>query len=139
MVYSLDICHLIHQNWCVMRIDEQAADKIVLQEIGERIEQLRLNSNLIRTNLAEQAGVSRNTIERLESGDSVQLTSLIRVCRALGILSRFETVFPPSAISPVAQLRLQGKKRRRASQKRSVKTDKWSWGNTARDKGGDKE
>ena len=67
-----------------MRFDEQSTDKAILQEIGERLEQLRLNRNLIRTDLAEQAGISRNTIERIESGDSVQLINLIRLCRALG-------------------------------------------------------
>ncbi|CAN5280288.1 hypothetical protein BH20ACI2_BH20ACI2_01520 [soil metagenome] len=117
-----------------MSIDEQATDKFVLQEIGERLEQLRLNKNLIRTALADQAGVSRNTIDRLESGNSVQLTNFIRVCRALGILSRFEAVFPLPSPSPVAQLRLQGKKRRRASQKRAKPVGKWEWGDTVGDK-----
>ena len=110
-----------------MRFDEQATDKAVLKEIGARLEQIRLNRNLIRTDLAEQAGISRNTIERVESGDSVQLTNLIRLCRALGILSRFEAVFPSPAISPIDQLKLQGKSRRRASKKRSERVDKWTW------------
>ena len=116
------------QNWCVMQIDNQATDKIILQEIGKRLEQLRLNKNLVRTALAEQSGVSKNTIERLELGESVQLTSLIRVCRALGILSRFEAVFPQPAASPIALLNLQGKKRRRASNKRSQIDKTWKWG-----------
>ncbi|MGB7208363.1 MAG: helix-turn-helix transcriptional regulator [Pyrinomonadaceae bacterium] len=111
-----------------MGFDEQSTDKAILQEIGERLEQLRLNRNLIRTDLAEQAGISRNTIERIESGDSVQLINLIRLCRALGILSRFEAVFPLHAPSPVAQLKLRGKSRQRASKKRSNASDSWSWG-----------
>ncbi len=116
------------QNWCVMQIDDQATDKIILQEIGNRLEQLRLNKNLVRTMLAEQSGVSKNTIERLELGESVQLTSLIRVCRALGILSRFEAVFPQPAPSPIALLNLQGKKRRRASNRRDQIDKTWKWG-----------
>jgi transcriptional regulator with XRE-family HTH domain len=110
-----------------MRFDEQATDKAILKEIGGRLEQLRLNRNLIRTELAEQAGISRNTIERIESGDSVQLINLIRLCRALGVLGRFEAVFPPPVLSPVAQLKLQGKSRRRASKKRSETVDTWTW------------
>ena len=54
-----------------MRFDEQSTDKAIIQEIGELLEQLRLNRNLMRTNLAERAGISRNTIERIESEDSV--------------------------------------------------------------------
>lgn len=110
-----------------MRFDEQATDKAILKEIGNRLEQLRLNRNLIRTDLAEHAGISRNTIERVEAGDSVQSINLIRLCRALGILGRFEAVFPPPALSPIDQLKLQGKNRRRASKKRSETTDTWTW------------
>lgn len=124
----LDEKGVIHHAWCVMKFDEQSTDKAILQEIGERLEQLRLNRNLIRTDLAEQAGISRNTIERIESGDSIQLINIIRLCRALGTLSRFEAVFPIPALSPVAQLKLQGKSRQRASKKRSDSNDTWTWG-----------
>ena len=111
-----------------MRFDEQATDKAILKEIGSRLERIRLNRNVIRTDLAEQAGISRNTVERVESGESVQLINLIRLCRALGILNRFEAVFPPPAISPIDQLKLHGKSRRRASKKRLDSNDTWTWG-----------
>ena len=111
-----------------MRFDEQSSDKSVLKEIGSRLLQVRLDRNLIRTDLAEQAGISRNTIERIESGESIQSINLIRLCRALGILGRFEAVFPPPTLSPIEQLKLQGKKRRRASKKRPETKDTWSWG-----------
>ncbi len=110
-----------------MRFDDQITDPVVLQEIGSRLESLRLNRNLIRTELAEQAGISKATIERIESGKSVQLVNLIRLCRALGILGRFEAVFPTPAPSPVAQLKRQGSRRQRASKKRSG-TKNWTWG-----------
>lgn len=110
-----------------MKFDNQITDKTILEEIGKRLEQLRLNRNLIRTKLAEQAGISRSTLERIESGKSVQLVNLVRLCRALGILSRFDAVFPPPAPSPVAQLKLQGKGRQRASKSRS-NSNTWSWG-----------
>ncbi len=111
-----------------MRFEDQVTDNAFLKELGDRLEQLRLNRNLIRTELAEQAGISRNTIERIESGKSVQLVSLIRLCRALGILGRFENVCPPAAPSPVAQLRLQGKRRKRASKKQYASSATWTWG-----------
>ena len=110
-----------------MGFDEQITDRAFLRELGDRLGQLRLNRNLIRTELAEQAGISRNTIERIESGQSVQLVSLIRLCRALGILGRFEAVFPTLAPSPVAQIKLRGKSRKRASKKR-FRPNTWTWG-----------
>lgn len=118
----------MHQNWGVMQINNQDTDKNVLREIGSRLERIRLNKNLTRVDLAEQSGVSKNTIERLEAGESVQMTNLIRICRALDILNRFERVFPQPAVSPIALLNLQGKSRRRASAKRSKVAGTWTWG-----------
>lgn len=111
-----------------MDINDQMTDKVVIQEIGKRLEQLRLNKNLTRNELAERSGVSKNTIERLELGRSVQLTNLIRVCRALEILSRLEAVFPEPILSPISLLKLQNKKRHRASHKRSQSGRTWTWG-----------
>lgn len=112
-----------------MRIDDKITDQTVLNEIGERIATLRLNRNLTQAELAEQSGVSKSTVERLEAGEAVQTTSLIRLFRSLGILTRFETLIPEPVPSPVAQLKLHGRTRRRASPKRSGRVSpKWKWG-----------
>lgn len=113
-----------------MRFDANTTDQVILKEIGERITGVRLNQNFTQANLAEQAGVSKRTVERLEAGESVQITSLIRLLRSLGLQQRLEVLFPEPVASPIAQLKLQGKKRRRASSKklRSSKGTGWSWG-----------
>lgn len=114
-----------------MRIDTTTTDQAILKEIGERVAMVRLNQNLTQANLAEQSGVSKRTVERLEAGESVQVTSLIRLLRSLGLQQRLEALFPEPVASPIAQLKLQGKNRRRASTKRSPdSTNKvWKWGN----------
>jgi transcriptional regulator with XRE-family HTH domain len=106
------------------------ADVRVLSELGESLAKVRLNRNWTQAKLAAEAGISKRTVERLEAGDSVQLASLIRVCRPLGLLARLEALFPASPASPIAQLKLRGKDRTRASVKRvpvgSAAT--WTWG-----------
>ncbi|MEZ5305607.1 MAG: helix-turn-helix domain-containing protein [Pyrinomonadaceae bacterium] len=113
-----------------MRFDANSTDHAILKEIGERIATVRLNQNLTQADLAEQSGVSKRTVERLEAGESVQITSLIRLLRSLGLQQRLETLFPEPVPSPITQLKLQGKKRQRASSKepRSSKGTGWSWG-----------
>ncbi len=113
-----------------MKIDELRSDQSVLKEIGERIAAIRLNRNLTQADLADEAGVSKRTVERLESGHSVQIANLIRLFRSLGLLERLEVLFPESVASPVAQLKLQRKKRRRASAKRASDSPGigWKWG-----------
>ncbi|MGS2718477.1 helix-turn-helix transcriptional regulator [Eionea flava] len=82
-------------------------DAMVLQSIGRRIADNRLDANMTQARLAEEAGVSKRTIERLESGESIQLANLIRVLRVQGKLPLLEEVFPEPAISPLQQLKIQ--------------------------------
>ena len=65
--------------------------------------------------------MSKRTVERLESGKlATQLSGFLRVCRALGLLERFETAAARAAPSPMAQLKQQGRKRQRATGKKAA-------------------
>ena len=117
-----------------MKITSQLTDEGVLQELGERLSNARIEQNLTQAALAEQAGVAKRTVERLESGTvAVQFSGLLRVCRALGLLERFETLIPEAAASPMAQLKLQGRKRQRAAGRKAApaETRKWTWGESS--------
>jgi transcriptional regulator with XRE-family HTH domain len=114
-----------------MKITKQAADDAVLSELGGRLAQVRLDRNLTQAQLAEQAGVSKRTVERLESGSvATQLSGFLRVCRVLDVIERFDLLVPEPVPSPVEQLKLRGRKRQRASTKRGAKVSskKWQWG-----------
>jgi len=110
-------------------------DPAVLDELGERLAQHRLDRNLTQAQLAEEAGVSKRTLVRLEGGESTQLTNLIRVVRALGLLSNLDTFIPPPLQSPIEQLQREGKKRKRATP-RTDSTEpesNWVWGDESQD------
>jgi transcriptional regulator with XRE-family HTH domain len=114
-----------------MKIAEQISDEGILRELGGRLTGARLERNLTQAALAEKAGVSKRTVERLESGEvATQLSGFVRVCRALGLLERFEMLIPEAAPSPMEQLKLQGKRRQRASGARAATgtPKKWTWG-----------
>jgi transcriptional regulator with XRE-family HTH domain len=115
-----------------MKITRQATDDAVLAELGGRLARIRVERNLTQAQLAEQSGVSKRTVERLESGAvATQLSGFIRVCRVLDVLDRFDTLIPEPVPSPVAQLKLRGKQRQRAYTARVKKpvAKKWQWGN----------
>lgn len=114
-----------------MQKKEQRSDPAVLQELGRRLTDARLAHNLTQAALAQEAGVSKRTVERLESGEvASRLSALVRVLRVLGLLERLEALVPEQTISPVEQLKLEGRRRKRASGRR-VKvpaTRTWTWG-----------
>jgi transcriptional regulator with XRE-family HTH domain len=114
-----------------MKIDRNSTDEAVLRELGARLARVRLDRNLTQAQLAEQAGVSKRTVERLESGAvATQLSGFIRVCRVLELVDRLELLVPEPLPSPMALLKLAGKQRRRASAGRKARgpSTKWQWG-----------
>ena len=116
-----------------MNISEQVSDEAVLRELGGRLAAARLARNLTQAALAAEAGVSKRTVERLESGEvAARLSAFVRVCRALGLVERLELFIPASpTISPIEQLKLAGRRRKRASGRRgrpAASKRKWTWG-----------
>ena len=114
-----------------MKIIKQTTDEAILSEMGGRLARMRLDRNLTQAELSEQAGISKRTVERLESGSvATQVSGFIRVCRVLDMVERFDLLVPEPVPSPVEQLRLHGRKRQRASagMKTKVSSKKWQWG-----------
>ena len=106
----------------------------LLAELGQRLAAYRLGRNWTQGQLADAAGVSKRTISRLEGGESTQLTNLLRVLRALGLLANVDGLVPAPVASPLEQFKRQGRQRRRASSRpEPAPSEPWSWG----DEGGD--
>lgn len=97
-----------------MKITSQISDQSVLAELGERIAQTRLERNLSQAAVAAEAGIGLATLERLESGRATRLDTFVRVLRALGMVEALDHAVPPPLVSPIEQLKLQGRRRRRA-------------------------
>jgi len=114
-----------------MEITEFLADEVVLVELGERFARYRLDRQLTQAEVAEQAGISKRTVERIEAGASAQLSSIIRLLRVLDLLSGLEILLPETEVSPMDLLKRKGKIRKRASSRRNPdqvkESQPWSW------------
>ena len=112
-----------------MKISNLLADDAILAEIGTRIARRRLDLQLTQAAVAEQAGVAKRTLERLETGHSMQMSNLIRILRVLDQLPGLDRVLPEAGPSPMDLLKRKGKPRLRAS--RSHRPDQstapWTW------------
>ncbi|MCF6215905.1 MAG: helix-turn-helix domain-containing protein [Emcibacter sp.] len=110
-------------------MESDLSDEALLRQLGERLLQHRLNRNITQKALAKEAGVSVRTINRVERGHSTQLSNFIRLLRHLGLLDNMNALVPESALSPIQQIKLQGKSRKRASAEDPVKDNEvWAWG-----------
>lgn len=111
----------------IMKINNDISDKAVIQEIGRRLARRRIDMNLTQARLAEQAGVGKRTVERLENGESAQLTSVVRILRVLELLPGMEALLPEPGVRPMELLERRGKLRRRAVSTETGPASKWEW------------
>ncbi|MEX0901379.1 MAG: helix-turn-helix transcriptional regulator [Pseudohongiellaceae bacterium] len=110
------------------KIDFAAAPPETIEAfLGKQVETLRLGKNINQTRLAEEAGVSRRTITRLENGKGVSLDTLIRILQALGVSDRLETLLPDPAVRPIDRVRLKGRERQRARSTQNPEPAPWHW------------
>lgn len=114
-----------------MRIEAENSDGTVLRELGSRLSRTRLERNLSQEQLANEAGVAKSTVERIEAGREVKLTSFVRILRALGQLEELDRLIPEPLPSPIERIRMQGRRRQRATRARdregADEAAPWRW------------
>lgn len=113
-----------------MKLNNDLSDTAVLAELGKRLSGIRIASSLTQADLAERAAIGKRTVERIEGGESVQLISLIRALRVLGLLENLDLLLPQEELQPMHLLEESGKIRQRASPSRAERKPKgaWTWG-----------
>ncbi len=116
-----------------MKLLKHMSDDAVLAVIGERMARRRLTLGMTQAELADEAGMSKRTIERIEAGASAQTLTFIRVVRVLDLLQGLDKMLPDAEPSPMELLKLKGKVRKRAAPRRSADraNEKWEWGDDA--------
>lgn len=111
-----------------MKYTNLLSDAAVMAELGHRITETRLARQMTQAKLAEEAGVSKRTVERLEGGESTQLSNLIRCLRVLKKLEGFEHLLPEMRPNPAELLGRHGKSRLRARTSRNNSSaEPWTW------------
>ena len=59
-----------------MKIEQQITKEAILQELGQRLAYCRVALDITQADAAEQSGVSKRTIERIEAGNDTQERAL---------------------------------------------------------------
>ena len=106
----------------------------MLREIGADLQRQRLARNLSQAGLGAEAGVSRDTVRRLEAGEAVSTLTLVRVLRALGIEGGLNGLVPGSGPGPLEQLEKgpAGRRRARNPAGRQQPKSEWRWADEER-------
>ncbi|MCP3852347.1 MAG: helix-turn-helix transcriptional regulator [Gammaproteobacteria bacterium] len=89
-------------------------DSAIAKEVGQRIEQLRLESNITQEHIANELGITIKTYRRAINGQS-KFEYIIGILRIIEHLDLVENFIPQTPFSPIELVKLKGKKRQRAS------------------------
>ena len=101
-----------------MKIITELTDMAVLHEIGDRLERRRIDAGLTQAQLAEEAGISKRTLERIEAGHSTDFVMLLRALRVLKLLEALDQLVPDLPQSPLMLLKGRGRTRKRVGHSR---------------------
>jgi len=88
----------------------------IAAEIGQRLEQLRLERNMTQQTLADEIGITPKSYRQLIAGGG-KLENMIAALRALDALDHLENFLPSTPFSPLEQLKMRGNQRQRARTK----------------------
>lgn len=120
-----------------MKITPEMTDAAVLQELGTRSARRRIDASLTQAQLAEEAGVSKRTVERIEAGHSTDFVMILRILRALKLIEVLDGLIPDQPLSPIALLKQKGRERKRVGHPRGKAGRRetprkpatpWKWG-----------
>jgi transcriptional regulator with XRE-family HTH domain len=117
-----------------MRIVSDLTDMAVLREIGDRLERRRIDAGLTQAELAEEAGISKRTVERIEAGHSTDFVLLLRALRVLKLFETLDQLVPDLPQSPLILVKSRGRARRRVGHSRrpagiapAMPATPWKW------------
>lgn len=98
------------------QIDLWLSNDEVLEQLGLRIKELRLKSNLGQKELAKEIAVSGRTLRRLESGEGASMETFINIVRFFSEMDKLDAFFKFEDISPQELFEARDShKRKRAS------------------------
>jgi transcriptional regulator with XRE-family HTH domain len=131
-----------------MKLYEFASDEAVVRELGVRVARRRISHELTQQALADEAGIAKRTLERIESGEGdARISAYIRILRALDLMDRLELLVPEGEPGPMELLisarsgrGAVAKSRKRVSSRRAAplgstadgpaapRSSGWTWG-----------
>ena len=113
----------------LVKIHGTESNDYILKELGKRIQDIRISVAITQRELAERAGVSPSTMERIENGENVKIENILNVMRALSLLNNLDIVIPEQEVIPTIVIERRVKRQRvRRKKENNENTIDWKWG-----------
>lgn len=95
------------------------SDRMILEGIGKKLKEWRLEMNLSQTDMAEKTGISLTTYLNFEHGKGGSMSNFLRILRILNRLDSLDVFFQERPMSPILAQKIERgmRLRQRASKK----------------------
>jgi len=95
------------------------SDRMILDGIGKKLKEWRLEMNLSQTDMAEKTGISLTTYLNFEHGKGGSMSNFLRILRILNRLDSLDVFFQERPMSPILAQKIERgmRLRQRASKK----------------------
>jgi DNA-binding XRE family transcriptional regulator len=111
-----------------MKLNNQITEETVMEELGRRLTRRRIELAITQSDAAQQAGLGKRTLERIEAGEDCRISSLVKLLRILDLMDNLDILVPEPGPHPMELLKMKGKERKRASSHKDEATEPWHWG-----------
>lgn len=112
-----------------MQISNIYNDEEILRELGSRIKAERIRQKMTQAQLALNSGVGKSTIERAESGESIQFLNIVKILRTLHQLPALDMLLPSAEMTPMQYLYSKTQKQPQRYYPVAEKTDEYGKSN----------
>lgn len=101
-----------------------------LKDLGNRLRSYRLQINLTQEELANKSGVSRRSIQYMEDGQEVKLSTLVKVLISLELNQNLDLLIPDNSRRPLSIMDSKLHKKRARTRKEISKPNNkiFKWG-----------
>lgn len=115
-----------------MEITGICNNKDILSELGNRIQQYRISLNITQSDLAQKCGISTKTVARIESGDDLKFSNLVKILNEFGLLENLNILIPELQPDYKAMFEEKAAKKRARPTNKASGND-WVWGEDERE------
>jgi transcriptional regulator with XRE-family HTH domain len=84
-----------------IKLHSDEPDRVILEELGRRLEALRKDRRLSQAEAAQLSGIGRRTLYNAEQGHNPTLLTVIRLLRTYGRLGAVDSFIPTPEVSPI--------------------------------------
>ena len=96
-------------------------DSEILYELGEKLKQSRINSNLTQQEFADAVGISKDQLSKIERTGKTTMTTLVAISRKLNLLQQLLALYETPVLTPMQKYAIEQKTAKLKTNRKRVK------------------